>query len=112
MIGLNNYASSTQTIQAESSWKTVLKSYATIAATNGIIMLAIVLLAFNFIVPFILTTIQDPMTAQIISSVVTLALIAPFLWALMAKRPANIAYKELWIYKKYSRGPLLVLEVC
>lgn len=111
-IGLNNYASSTQTIQAESSWKTVLKSYATIAATNGIIMLAIVLLAFNFIVPFILTTIQDPMTAQIISLVVTLALIAPFLWALMAKRPANIAYKELWIYKKYSRGPLLVLEVC
>src|SRR5690606_26514978 len=39
--GLNRYSSSTQTIQAESNWKTTLKSYAGILATNGIIIAAI-----------------------------------------------------------------------
>lgn len=36
---------------------------------------------------------------------------APFLWALMAKRPNNMSYKELWLDKQYSHGPLLVLEI-
>ncbi|HEV7382555.1 MAG TPA: TrkA C-terminal domain-containing protein, partial [Dyadobacter sp.] len=27
------------------------------------------------------------------------------------KRPNNLGYKELWLDKKYSRGPLLVLEI-
>src|SRR5690606_25639218 len=35
----------------------------------------------------------------------------PFLWALMAKRPDNMAYKEMWLEKRYNRGPLLVLEI-
>jgi CPA2 family monovalent cation:H+ antiporter-2 len=29
----------------------------------------------------------------------------------MAKRPNNMAYKEMWLDKKYSRGPLLLLEI-
>jgi monovalent cation:H+ antiporter-2, CPA2 family len=29
----------------------------------------------------------------------------------MAKRPDNLAYKELWLEKKYNRGPLLLIEI-
>src|SRR5688500_8507920 len=29
----------------------------------------------------------------------------------MAKRPNNLAYKELWLEKKYNRGPLLIIEI-
>jgi CPA2 family monovalent cation:H+ antiporter-2 len=30
---------------------------------------------------------------------------------MMAKRPNNHTYKELWLERKYSRGPLLLLEI-
>src|SRR5690606_23083230 len=36
---------------------------------------------------------------------------APFLWAVMAKRPNSLAYKELWLETRYSRGPLLLIEI-
>src|SRR6185295_14483537 len=50
---LNNYSAGTQSIQAESDWKLVLNSYVKIALTNGIILLATVLLSINFLVPFV-----------------------------------------------------------
>lgn len=108
---LNNYSSSTQNIQAESNWKVVMKSYLNIAITNGIVLLALMLLSLKFLVPFLNENIEDSMLASIIGLVVSLGLGAPFLWALMAKRPANLAYKELWLDKQYSRGPLLALEI-
>jgi CPA2 family monovalent cation:H+ antiporter-2 len=46
-----------------------------------------------------------------IALIISLALASPFLWALMVKRPNNMAYKEMWLDKKYSHGPLLTLEI-
>lgn len=111
VILLSNYSSSTQHIQAESSWKTVLKSYANIVITNGIILLALMLLSINFLLPLSGGAIGDPIIRGIIVLLVSFGAASPFLWALMAKRPNNLEYKELWIDKKYSRGPLLVIEI-
>src|SRR5690606_31439376 len=108
---LNNYSSSTQDIQAESDWKKVIKSYITIAVTNGIILLGLMLVSTEFFFPFLAENIENEITRSIIGLVVTLGFAAPFLWALMAKKPNNIAYRELWLDTKYSRGPLLVLEI-
>ena len=108
---LNNYSSSSHDIQAESEWKVVLKSYVTIIVTNGIILLAVIILLTNFLMPFLNKAIQNITTRSILAIVISLALAAPFLWALMTKRPNNMAYKEMWLDKKYSRGPLLLLEI-
>jgi monovalent cation:H+ antiporter-2, CPA2 family len=108
---LNNYSSGTQNIQAESNWKVVLKSYANIALTNGIILLALLLLSVRLLIPFLNKHIADDTTASIIGLIVSLGVAAPFIWALMAKKPAKLAYKELWLDKKYNHGPLLVLEI-
>ena len=108
---LNNYSNSTQNIQAESDWKKVMKAYLTITLTNGIILLALMLLTTNFFIPFLNRNIENPITRSIIGLAVSIIIAAPFLWALMAQKPANAAYKELWLDKKYSRGPLLVIEL-
>lgn len=108
---LNRYSSSTQNIQAESAWKTVLKSYANIVATNGIVLMALLYVSLNFIMPWIRAKGNDEMASNFIGLIVSLALAAPFLWALMAKRPNTLAYKELWLEQKYSRGPLLLVEI-
>lgn len=108
---LNNYSSSTQNIQAESDWKKVMKAYINIALTNGIILLALMLLTTNFLIPFLNKSIEEPITRSIVGLAISFAIAAPFLWALMAQKPRNIAYREFWLDKKYSRGPLLVIEL-
>jgi CPA2 family monovalent cation:H+ antiporter-2 len=108
---LNRYSSSTQAIQAESEWKVVLKSYARIAVTNGIILFALILLTTNVVMPFLREHISAPLTRSVVGLVISLALASPFLWALMTKRPNNMAYKEMWLDNKYNRGPLLIIEI-
>ena len=108
---LHNYSSSTQNIQAENRWKTVMMSYLKIVVTNGIILLALMLVSVKFFIPFLNSNIENNLLRSVIVLVVTLGIASPFLWALMARKPDNTAYKELWIQKKYSRGPLLMLEI-
>jgi CPA2 family monovalent cation:H+ antiporter-2 len=111
IIRLNNYSSGTQHIQAESNWKSVLKSYVNITVTNGIVLLALLLLALNFLIPFLKENISEPLVRNLAGLVITLGISAPFLWALMAKKPNGTAYKELWLVNKYNRGPLLMIEI-
>jgi monovalent cation:H+ antiporter-2, CPA2 family len=108
---LNNYSSGTQHIQAESNWKVVIKSYVNIAITNGIVLLAIILISINFLIPFLDKNIVQPIIKSLVGLIITLGISAPFLWALMAKKPNGTAYKELWLVSKYNRGPLLMLEI-
>ncbi len=108
--GINRYSAGTQTIQAESNWRSVLRSYAIIAVTNGIILLAVFLLSLNVMVPFLEKSINDPMLADIIALTLTLLIASPFLWALMSKKLQTMSYKELWVDRKYNRGPLVVVE--
>ena len=108
---LNTYSSSTQNIQAESAWKTVLKSYAKIGVANGVVLLALLYLSVNVIRPWVQGKVAGNLVESIGGMIISLAICAPFLWALMARKPANLAYKELWLDKKYSRGPLLLVEV-
>lgn len=109
---INRYSAGTQQIQVESNWKVVIKRYLTIGATNGIILLALMLLSINFLEPFLTQKFANKTTGSIVTLVFSLLVSTPFLWALMAKKQDSFAYKELWLDKKYNRGPLLVLEIC
>jgi CPA2 family monovalent cation:H+ antiporter-2 len=108
---MNRYSAGTQSIQADSDWKIVMKSYVNIALINGIVLLAMLFLSLNFLDPFISRYISDDIWRIIIVLAISLGAAAPFFWAFMAKRPNNLAYKELWLEKKYNRGPLLIVEI-
>jgi CPA2 family monovalent cation:H+ antiporter-2 len=110
--GINKYSSGTQDIQATGEWKSVLRSYLIIVATNAVVIFAIIILSANFLLPFISKQFkQNELIASLIVLCITLAAIAPFLWAMVAKRPNKIAYKELWLNSKFNRGPLVMVEV-
>jgi CPA2 family monovalent cation:H+ antiporter-2 len=108
---LNRYSIGTQNIQAESDWNKVVRSYLFIIIVNIILVLGIMILSLNVLLPLLLEKILDPLLAKLTGLALSLAFASPFLWALMAKRPNNIAYKELWLNNRYNKGPLLVLEV-
>ena len=108
---LSNYTAGTQRIQAESELKTVLRSYTKIVVSNSIILLALFLLFANFFIPFIMRNVEDEALSTVIILVISLGAAAPFLWGLMAKKPDNQTYRELWLQRRYNRGPLLVIEI-
>ena len=83
---INNYSSSTQDIQAENEWKVVLKSYVTIIVTNGIILLAVIVLLSNFLMPFLNKAIQNITTRSILAVVISLAL-GPFFMGFNGQAP-------------------------
>lgn len=88
-----------------------MTSYLNIIVSNGIVIMALMLISIKFFIPFLNSNFDNPVLRSLIALIVTLSIGAPFLWAVMAKKPDNTAYKELWIQKKYSRGPLLILEI-
>lgn len=108
---LSTYSTSAQNIQAESHWKAVIRSYLQIAIINSIVLMALMLLSFNYLQPFISNLFEDPILSSTITLMISLVVAFPFLWGLMARRPNNMAYKEMWLDKKYNHGPLLVLEI-
>ena len=108
---LNSYSVGTQKIQSESNWKMVMKSYSRISLTNGIVIIALMLLSLNFLHPLMFKLVENTNLSRILTLVISLVMAAPFLLAFMTKRPDSQAYKELWLDKNYNHGPLLVVEV-
>lgn len=107
---LNAYSTGTQTISAETDWKIVLKSYRNIILINIIFLLILVGLSINFLLPYLEATIDNEITRGVAALAISFIVALPFLWALMAKKPENNSYRELWLDKKYNKGPLLLLE--
>ncbi len=108
---LNRYSSGAESLQAESDFKVVVKSYIKIGLTNGIMLAAVILLSLKVLDPFLKEHVENDQWRAVLVLAISLLVAAPFLWAFMARRPNNLAYKELWLENKYNRGPLLVIEV-
>lgn len=108
---IHNYSSGTQSIQAEANWKKVLRLYMRIMLTNGFIILALLILVFRVFLPFLDEHVQNTVLRSIIALTVSVSAVAPFLWVFMTKKPNKMSYKELWLDKKYNRGPLLMIEI-
>lgn len=108
---LNSYSAGTQSIRAETDWRSVLKSYRDIVLVNGVLLLILMWLTVNFAAPFLSTKIERETTQQVVALVGSLLLGLPFLWALVARRPDTSAYKALWMQAQYNKGPLYLIEI-
>lgn len=107
---IESYSHNTGNAGSESRWKKVLMAHLKTIVVNGVVLLALSLLFFQFLAPFFARQFEAPFTAAIVSLVILLVVSAPFLWAIMAKRPEHLPYKEMWLERKYNKGPLLALE--
>lgn len=110
---IDNYSSSAQIIQAESKWKRfVMKTHATVV-TNGILAIAIIILGTKVLYPFLDGVMSgfDPVISKIIVLLIVLALLSPFLWAILFKNPDDLDIGQLWMHEEYKRGPLLMVTV-
>ncbi|MBO9203624.1 MULTISPECIES: cation:proton antiporter domain-containing protein [Niastella] len=110
-MAINQYSTGAQTIQAESEWRIVLRSYLLLMATNSVIVIALVFLSGTYLLPFVKGSVHGEILASILTFVITLVATAPFLWALSIRKMHSLSYRNLWLDKKYNHGPLVMLEV-
>ncbi len=110
---LNDYAASTNNIQAESKWRSFVKKTHLTIVTNGIISIAILILGTRVLYPFLSGFFPElsHMAPKIISLVVTLVALTPFLWAILFKNPDNMDMGRLWANEDYKTGPLLMVTI-
>lgn len=111
LVAINKYAHSTQTIQTEKNWKKVLKIYGLNVLIHGTLSFALILISINYLKPLLQSFFYNPFLINLTTFSITLLVIFPFLWGVMAKKLKNNAYRELWANSKYIRGPLLIMEL-
>ena len=108
---IDRYSSGTQQLSAFSEWKVLLHGYMINLAVHSVLILAIILLSQEFLYPLITELFPDRITATMITVVMTLLFMIPFIWALAIRRIAREAYKNLWLNRKLNRGPLISIEI-
>ncbi len=104
---INHYSTGAQHIQSESDWRIVLKSFTQIVLLNGVILIAIILLFKNIVEPLIWIS-GD--WGSVITAVLALICMSPFLWMLTTRKISKPSYTQLWL-NKYNRGPIVILEI-
>lgn len=108
---ISRYSNSTEGITTLSDWKVLLRSYIINTIIHSVIIIAIVFLASRYLHPFIENNITNGKNGVIISVAISFLVMSPFLWALSIKRIEKTAYSHLWLNKKYTRGPLIAIEI-
>lgn len=111
IAGIERYSSSTEGITTLSDWRILLKSYIFNTIIHSVIIISIILLTAKYLNPFILSQLKNSNNSIFISITISFALMAPFLWALSIRRIQKTAYAHLWLNKKYTRGPLIAIEM-
>ena len=109
--GIERYSSSTEGITTLSNWRIMLRAYISNTIIHSVIIISIILLTSKFLNPFIQNQLGGVSNATIISVIISFFLMAPFLWALSIRRIEKNAYSHLWLNKKYTRGPLVAMEM-
>ncbi|PKV67063.1 cation:proton antiporter [Pontibacter ramchanderi] len=106
---LNEYSSGAQTIGTASDWKILLRSYLLNMAVSSVLLIAIVLLAENYLYPFISGEILPGIWGDIATVTITLIFMMPFLWAMAVYHPQKEAQGRIWANRNY-RSLIIVLE--
>lgn len=108
---INRYSTSSQQLSAYSDWKKLLKAYAINSLIHTVLIGALIVLSQNLIIPYIHQSVENELTAKLVSVAVTLLLMTPSIWALAVRRVERDAYAHLWLNKALNRGPLIAIEI-
>ena len=106
---IEHYTSGTRIVNHESNWKRLLTSLIRIIVIYSVIIIAILILSFNFWVPLIQKHIPG-FWGSLLCAVIILLLLAPFLRAIVAKKNHSAEFRILWEDGYFSRAYLVSLD--
>lgn len=105
-LGIAHDATTSET----SNWNKLLRKMAVTTVIYSILSAATIALMFTFVRPIfhsLLADILNDSWANVITALVTMALIAPFLRAIIMKRNHSEEFRTLWTESRLNRLPLI-----
>ncbi len=111
VAAINRYASGSRTMNHESEWRKLLKSYLIRVTIYVVLLIALILFSQQFLTPFVVEKIQGAW-GSILTAILSLLLMSPFLVALISSNTNSPElFMKLWNDRKYSKARLMVLVV-
>ena len=105
---LNRYSSGSNTVKHKSTWNKLLKSMLLDVILYTVLTIFSIIIFFTYVNPIIRENILGFKGALLILSII-LAIILPFLWAIIMKKNHSPEFLKLWNDSKFNRGPLVSL---
>ena len=100
-----------KTLNQESEWNKLLKSYALRLFIYIGWMLFVNIFFTQIIYPYIVKIFGEAMYIRIISFAINLSAMFPFLWGLLKRKDSDGAFDKIWQDHKFARGPLLFMMI-
>ncbi|MDH4473548.1 MAG: cation:proton antiporter [Fluviicola sp.] len=106
MEKLNNYSLGALKVNEASDWKKILRFYFSNTVIFSVLIITIIIVTTKYLYPIM----PDNEWRGIITTVLTLIFLAPFLWALAFRTKNREEFAKLW-QKPSQRGPLMALMI-
>ena len=94
----------------ESLWKKLILALLRITVVYSIVSVAVIAIAFRFLVPFFKESLPG-VWGPLLSALVIILFIAPFLRAIMIKKNHSVEFVTLWRDSRGNRAPLVATIV-
>ena len=107
---LNHFAMSHPSTQQQSKWKSLIRQMAINTIAYSILSAATIAMMFTFVLPLMRNLLpgwQLHWYANALTGLLTVALISPFLRAIVMKKNHSPEWKRLWVESSINRIPLL-----
>lgn len=105
-LWLSRYANGSQTVNHESLWKRLIVALVRIAVVYSIVSIAVVALAFRFVVPLLREALPG-VWGSLVAALLIILCISPFLRAIMIKKNHSEEFTTLWKESRANRAPLV-----
>ncbi len=104
---MDGYAEAAEpTAEKDSAWKQYLGGIAKTVILNGIVSIAICALGFSLLAPLVQQWIPG-LWGRVVTAVIILAVLSPFLRAIIVKDNRSARFRELWDKDRANRAPLV-----
>ena len=100
-----------KTLDKEGEWNKLLKSYALRLFIYIGWLLFVNLLFTQIIYPVIVNFFGEFRHVRVISFLINLTAMLPFLWGLLKRKDSDGAFDKIWQDQKFARGPLLFMMI-
>ena len=106
---LMRYSSEAHTITSVSDWEKTLKSFITNMILFSVVLIGIIFLSARYVLPFVEQKAANVTLGLAVTVIITLAIMAPFLWGLVVRNERNEFFAQIYAQRKY-KGPIWLMR--
>ena len=107
---IERYSGSTQPVNYQSNWKSLIYAIIRITVIYSVLTIAAIFISFSFIVPLLVETLGDKWGSWA-GAAITIVLISPFLRAMIMKKNHSIEFKSLWKDSRFNHASLISVVI-